>query len=398
MERRILLILPYGGVGGMERLAATFYRSYVSQGYTVKVLKVIRLPDDVVDFGQDEMHLSDHDLSEMRPISRIWFYLSAPFKLRTHIKRNRISHSIAFGDVANLYSSLTFTREFKVASVHSLKSVDLGSNTLLARVTKVGYRSVYRFFDKVVSISGSVRKDLLANCDYAFPDRLEVVYNPHDVGFIMDRGLERLPDSDLGIFARPVVIFLGRLSSPKAPWRLVDAFSRLLGDGVDANLAFVGDGSEEVLTRLKAMVDDKGLGERVFFLGRQVNPYKYLAKSSVLALTSAYEGTPNVIVESIALGVPVVSSYSTGGIAELMCVSGDLGVVSHSMQEVEAGFITPHYPDGVDALGYEVLTVTFARALKRAIEDPGVRQRLSASRSQLLQKFEVKSAASRYLD
>jgi len=123
-----------------------------------------------------------------------------------------------------------------------------------------------------------------------------------------------------------------------------------------------------------------------------------LARSSVLALTSAYEGTPNVIIEAIALGVPVVSSYCTGGIAELMCVSGRVDMAADSMQEVDAGFITPHYPD-VDADGASgAIAEMVASALQIAIGQAGCRQRLSESRDALLVKFQAEMAASKYIE
>ena len=43
--------MPYGGVGGMERLALNFYNQYKSQGYTVKAIKIIQLDSDIIHFG-----------------------------------------------------------------------------------------------------------------------------------------------------------------------------------------------------------------------------------------------------------------------------------------------------------------------------------------------------------
>ena len=398
VDKRILLILPYGGVGGIERLVATFYRAYLAQGHMVRVLKVIGLPDDIVNFGTDESRLSDRDLSDMSAPARLWFYLTAPFKVRSHIRRNRITHSIAFGDVPNLYSSMTFTGEFKVGSVHSLKSVELRSGSLLARATSFGYRTFYRFFDRMVAISQSVRQDLVERCGYAFPERLRVVYNPHDVSGIVVMAKEDMADADLAMFSRPVVLFVGRLSSPKAPWRLVEAFSRLVAYGTDANLVFVGDGSPQVVERLARMIRDAGLETRAFLVGRRENPYAWMARASVLALTSRYEGTPNVIVEAIALGVPVVSSNCTAGIAELMCRSGELTESSAPLHAVDAGFITPHYPEEDEGPAYEQAKRVLASALGRAITEPGVRRRVLDARSELLDKFAVERAACGYVE
>ena len=51
MEKRILLLMPYGSVGGMERLALTFYNRMKKLGYKVKVVKLIKLEDDIILFG-----------------------------------------------------------------------------------------------------------------------------------------------------------------------------------------------------------------------------------------------------------------------------------------------------------------------------------------------------------
>ena len=79
---RILLIIPYGGVGGIERLALNFYNFYKSKGYDVKVLKIIKLPTDIVNFGEDEWSLSNIDFSGMGRLERLFFYVKAPWKLR----------------------------------------------------------------------------------------------------------------------------------------------------------------------------------------------------------------------------------------------------------------------------------------------------------------------------
>jgi len=58
-NKRILLIIPYGSVGGMERLAFSFYNFYKSLGYYSKAVKFIQLDSDIIHFGEDELFLSD---------------------------------------------------------------------------------------------------------------------------------------------------------------------------------------------------------------------------------------------------------------------------------------------------------------------------------------------------
>src|SRR5690606_37643501 len=123
-QKNILLIMPYGSVGGMERLAYNFYKCYIGMGYNAKALKLIKLDSDIINFGADELYLKDCDFSEMSKTERAFFYFKAPSMIKKIIKREQITHSISFGDMANFFSSLSGTKEFKIGSIHALKSIE----------------------------------------------------------------------------------------------------------------------------------------------------------------------------------------------------------------------------------------------------------------------------------
>ena len=159
-HKSILLIMPYGSVGGMERLAKNFYNHYKSLGHEVKAIKFIGLESDIINFEDDEIVFSDKDLYELSPIKRLWFYFSIPWKIRKIIKKTNADYSIAFGDMANMFSSLSFTKEFKVASIHALKSVEFKNKTLLNKFFKLGFTTSYKYFNKVVCISKAIEQDL----------------------------------------------------------------------------------------------------------------------------------------------------------------------------------------------------------------------------------------------
>ena len=397
--RHILLIIPYGGVGGMERLALNLYRHYRSLGDRVKVIKLVRLPDDIVNFGEDEIALSERDLAQMFPLRRISFYLSIPFSIARAVRAHGITHSIAMGDMGNLFSSLSPSREFKVAGIHSLKSVELAGGGGLNRIFGLAYRTSYRRFDRVVCISRAIRNDLLDNCGYRFPDNLEVVYNPHDLTAITEAATEALTPDEAALFSMPTVVFLGRLSGQKALWHLIRAFHAVLARGVQARLVFIGDGDPDMTGYLQSLVDGYGIGEQVTFLGRRSNPYKYLANADVLALSSHYEGTPNVIVEAIALGVPVVSSHCTDGVVELMSTRDVVGF--DTPLELEAGIITPPLIGCRNEITHTTpmmfAELALADALESVLISPVFRESVRRHRRQLLQKFELGPSASAYL-
>jgi len=399
MNKHVLLIIPYGGVGGMERLALNLYRLYSSQGNLVKVIKLIRLHDDIVSFGDDEIVMSERDLVHMSPLRRIGFYLSIPMSIARVVRAHSITHSIAFGDMANLFSSLSFSREFKVASIHALKSVELASGGVLNRFFRLAYRTSYRRFDRVVCISKAIRKDLLEKCGYGFANNLDVVYNPHDVVAVTEAATEALVQDEAALFSDRAVVFLGRLTGQKALWHLIRAFKVVLSRGVQARLIFIGDGDLSMTGYLRSLVDGYGMTAQVTFLGRRSNPYKYLAQANVLALSSHYEGTPNVIVEAIALGVPVVSSNCTDGVFELMSMRE---MVGFSMPlDVEAGIITPLLSGSREEITHRTpfmsAELALADALASVLEDPRYRASVLQHRLQLLEKFDLTKSAEAYL-
>lgn len=399
-DKRILLILPYGGVGGMERLALSFYSYYKKKGYYVKAVKFIKLASDIINFGEDEIFLADKDYVDMSKSSRLLFNFKAPLKLRRIIKGHKITHSIAFGDPPNLYSSITYTNEYKIGSIHALKSVELSNNSLLSKLTRFGFKYTYKRLDKLVCISKGIKKDLLENCNYQGEQNLEVIYNPHDLQEILNRSKEEVTNEEEQLLSGNSVLFLGRLSTQKSPWHLIKAFSLVLKVIPDAKLIVIGDGDGNVLKHIQNLIDKLGIKKSITFLGRKSNPYKYLKRVKLLALASHYEGTPNVIVEAICLKTPVVSSYCTEGIVELMSLN--FHKQSEENFKVESGIVTPNLFQGKLGLPandeFIKEETQFAEGVIDVLKSDNVEQTLSEYREELLDKFNLERVASKYLE
>ena len=399
--KRILLIMPYGSVGGMERLSLHFYNYYKTQGYSVKAVKFVALQSDIIKFNEDEYALLNKDFSELSVLKRLWFYVVAPFKLRKIIKKNKITHSIAFGDMANIFSALTYTTEFKIGSIHALKSVELNSSSLFTKIIKWSYKSIYKNLNKVVCISAAIKTDLLENCDYKFPENLEIIYNPHDIESIQKLALEPIDNSkEEAILKGKTIMFIGRLSYQKAPWHLIKAFNLLIKDIKEVNLILIGDGDPHVSQYIQNQIKAYNISDRIYFLGRKSNPYKYLKQADVLALSSYYEGTPNVIVEAIALGVPIVSSNCTEGIMELMSLKKQ--PLNNNNLVVESGVITPNlykgtleFPKSEEIIAEEI---KFKEALALVLKSSNLKDSAYKNQTELLEKFKLSISAENYLN
>lgn len=398
--KNILLMIPYGSVGGMERLALNFYTFYKSMGYNVKVIKLIQLQTDIINFEDDEIAFSKKDFFNMSFLYRFYFYLKIPFLVRKAIKKYDIHHTISFGDMCNVFNSLTLTSEHKIASIHALKSVELVTNSFLNIIFKLSYRSTYRKFSKVVCISNAIKIDLIEKCNYKFEKNLKVIYNPHDIERIEKMAIEPLDSIDEEIlFKSKVVLFLGRMSVQKAPWHLVKAFKLLSKENHDVKLVLIGDGNLEIIKHLEFLQKHFNLQDKIIFLGRKNNPYKYLQKAKVIALTSYYEGTPNVIVEAIACETPVVSSNCTDGIAELM--SDNKSAKSNELIFTESGIITPTFFKGTldipNDINFILEEELFAEALQKVILSTDFEESLFTHKKKLLQKFDLQHVCLEYI-
>jgi colanic acid/amylovoran biosynthesis glycosyltransferase len=115
----------------------------------------------------------------------------------------------------------------------------------------------------------------------------------------------------------PQLVCVGRLSEQKGHGVLLQAAGNLASEGVDFKLVLVGDGP--LRSQVEAMIVDLGLRSHVEITGWASSAVveAHLLKSKALVLPSFAEGLPVVLMESLALGRPVVSTY-VAGIPELV--------------------------------------------------------------------------------
>jgi colanic acid/amylovoran biosynthesis glycosyltransferase len=128
---------------------------------------------------------------------------------------------------------------------------------------------------------------------------------------------ERLPPSSPVPDASERIICVGRLSPEKGQTGLLFAFAILRQTHPHASLTFVGDGPDR--EALKALAIKLDIDDSVEFAGRlpEIQTLTRIAASDLLVLPSFMEGLPIVLMEAMALGVPVVAS-SVAGIPELV--------------------------------------------------------------------------------
>jgi glycosyltransferase involved in cell wall biosynthesis len=114
-----------------------------------------------------------------------------------------------------------------------------------------------------------------------------------------------------------LILFIGSLRTEKGLKYLIDAMDLIRGKNRSCRLIIVGEGSEERI--LKKMVKNLNLSNYVYFIGQIPNEMVpcYMAASDVFVLPSLYEGLPNVILEAMASGLPIVAT-KVGALPEIL--------------------------------------------------------------------------------
>jgi glycosyltransferase involved in cell wall biosynthesis len=114
----------------------------------------------------------------------------------------------------------------------------------------------------------------------------------------------------------PVIVCAARIERYKGYDTLICAFQQLRRT-TDVKLLILGNGSYQA--EIQRRVAELECSNDISFLGFVTNPFPYMKRAHTLVLASEYEGLPNVLIQALAFGTPVVSTDCKSGPAEILC-------------------------------------------------------------------------------
>ncbi len=196
----------------------------------------------------------------------------------------------------------------------------------------VAERIASYFVDQIVAVSERVKEDLV-RYEGISPGKISIIYNGTAFSPPDDPGVDASVREELGIGAEEQVVgCIARLRKQKGYELFLAAAARVLEQMPNVKFLIVGDGEEH--KRLVSLAAQLGIGSNVRFAGARTDIERLISVFSVFLLTSHYEGMPICLLESLASGVPVVST-AVGGVPEVI----EDGVSGFLVDSREAGKI-----------------------------------------------------------
>lgn len=304
----IAIFLPSLAGGGAERSLADLASGLVSKGYQV---------DLVLATSVGPLREQVHPLVNIVDLgsSRVAFSLPG---LVSYLRRTRPTAMLSALDHTNLvalaaiWASRVTTR--LVVSARGNPSKIRSGRSLRASLIVRLARLFYPCADRLHAVSEGVANSLVEHLGVS-RESISVVYNPLVTPALLENSEKSLFDCLPEPLPSSFIVAAGRLAREKDFSSLIRAFA-LVRDHRDIALVILGEG--ELRSELEAEVRGLELEKHVVLPGFVTNPFPIFRAAEVFVLSSAWEGLPGVLVQSMAVGTPVVSTDCPFGPSEIL--------------------------------------------------------------------------------
>jgi len=307
-NKEISFLISSLGGGGAERVSVTLANWLVLENYTVRFL-VLNLKDEVYKSALNKnIELINLNVKHAR---------TSFFALKKILKKNQTRKILVFNHELAIILVLVrlFTRiDLKIAArnISTLSEKKIYEKSFWHKYIKdIFIRLFYGRVDLLIAQSEKMKNDLMNS--YGFTNnKIVVINNPISPKF---EDNVRAGNFETGK-KKNEILYAGRLSKVKGLRYLFDAFKEVLKYDNSLKLRLVGGG--ELLEELTEYSKALNIDQNILFDGHKSDIIPYYKKARITVLTSLYEGFPNVLIESITVGTPIVSFDCKSGPSEII--------------------------------------------------------------------------------
>ncbi len=304
-------------------------------------------------------------------LSKIKLLMQRTYRTKAIKKTENLDIVISFLDSPNIVNILSKNKGCKVAiSIRNYTDFEKRSSRTL-KLANFLMKRLYRKADVVIPVSIEISKMLFEKYSIS-KSKLKVIYNPYDIMDIGRLANENIEDKyENFMHSEKTFISVGRQVYQKGFWHLAKAFKLVLENEPDARLIIIGSGNNDV--KLLKLINDLGIENSVLLTGFQKNPFKFIKKSQVYVMTSLFEGFPNILVEAMACGCPVISTDCKSGPREILLENFNYNNTTEDIIYGDYGILVPVFKEGEnwDSNTIEAEEIILAKAMIDLLRDKG---------------------------
>lgn len=311
-NKKVAFFIPSLTGGGAERVFLNFANELSKKGFIVDMILV----NSEIYYKNIHSNVRIVDLKSKRVLFSLPALIKYLYNDKPYILFSALEHA---NIIAILAKIISFSSTRIVVTIHNTLSIaQKESNLLRVKLIPLLVKVFYRFAFKIIAVSKGVAMDF-SELTKIPNNKIKVIYNPVITTDLFIKANEHIEHPWFNHKDKPIVIGIGRLVKQKNFPLLINAFA-LVKQKIDCRLVILGEGEDRIL--LEKLITDLNLNNYVRLLGFVENPYKYIKNSDLFVLSSIYEGLPTVLIESLALGVPVVSTDCPSGPSEIINSDG----------------------------------------------------------------------------
>lgn len=341
---RILMIIDGLPGGGAEKVVLTLSESIHKMGHHVTLYSLDKTCAYTLPEGVEYRVITEHSSAPWRKLTEL---SRRAKKLDAVLREDEAQNGKYDLIISNLHKT-----DRIVARSHAINTSRLWfcihgvlSSTYLGHRKGINYwfkkQKMARIYQNrnITAVSQAVLDDMLKVMEVR-PAKSAVINNPFDL-----QALRQRADEACDLAGTEYLINVARIHPQKRQDRLLHAFAQS-GLSSRTKLVLLGTGTEERITAAKQLATELNIADSVLFLGFQSNPFPYIKHAHMMIMSSDSEGFGNVIVESLILGTPVISTRCPGGPEEILVKAG----MPEMLTEIDAGALASKMVEVYDHL------------------------------------------------
>lgn len=311
MKKTVVFILPNLNAGGAERVIINIIKTLEKEKYEIKLLLFTKKGVFLKCIPSYVEIISLH-------IKRSRYTLYSLIQSINNINPDIVFSTLNRINILVLMASFFFRKKIKIyirePSLPSYQMKYQHLSKFYYPLIKLLYPRAYKIIAQTAEMKDEIYKY------YCIPKEKIIVFkNPLDKKLIK-QNLENTTNPFDKKFINLVAV--GRLSNEKGYDILIEAMRHVVKENRYYRLYIVGEGKDR--QNLEGLIKKYNMEEYIFLLGFQINPHKFVKYANALILSSRWEGMPNVVLESLFIGTPVIATKVVKVLNELI-VEGENG-------------------------------------------------------------------------